>query len=90
LIDEFRSGLKTLMRGRLLFEEPMSLHTSLGTGGPADCFAIPADLDDLRRLVVFLDEKAVPYLLAGGGFNLLVRDGGFRGVVISLEKFRHV
>ncbi len=64
----------------------MSLHTSLRTGGPADCFAVPEDLDDLRRLVVFLGEKGVTCLVTGGGSNLLVRDGGFRGVVISLSE----
>jgi UDP-N-acetylmuramate dehydrogenase len=86
LIDEFRSRLKTLLRGTLLFDEPMSLHTSLRTGGPADCFAIPKDIEDLRKLVTLLGEEAVPSLVTGGGFNLLVRDGGFRGVVISLEE----
>jgi UDP-N-acetylmuramate dehydrogenase len=86
LTDEFRLQLKTLLRGKVLFDEPMALHTSLRTGGPADCFAIPADTNDLRHLVSFLSGKMVPYLVVGGGCNLLVRDGGFRGVAISLEE----
>jgi UDP-N-acetylmuramate dehydrogenase len=86
LTEDFRLQLKALLRGKVLFDEPMALHTSLRTGGPADCFAIPADTDDLRHLVSFLSEKMVPYLVVGGGFNLLVRDGGFRGVAISLEE----
>jgi UDP-N-acetylmuramate dehydrogenase len=90
LTEEFRSGLKSLLRGELLFDEPMSLHTSLRTGGPADCFAIPEDIEDLRRLVAFLGKEGVPYLPTGGGFNLLVRDGGFRGVVISLEELNRL
>jgi UDP-N-acetylmuramate dehydrogenase len=73
------------MRGTLLFDEPMALHTALKVGGPADYFAVPADLAELQRLVTVLVASDIPYLLIGGGYNLLVRDGGFRGVVISLE-----
>ena len=86
MIDELRNRIRSELRGRVLFDEPMALHTSLKVGGPADCYAIPADLDDLRILVTFLVERKVPYLPVGGGFNLLVRDGGFRGVTISLEE----
>ncbi len=74
------------MRGKALFDEPMALHTSLKVGGPADCFAIPADMEDLQHLVTFLSDRDVPYMVVGGGYNLLVRDGGFRGVTISLEE----
>ena len=90
MTDEFRLQLKTLLRGKVRFEEPMALHTSLRTGGPADCFAIPADMDDLRCLVSFLSAKTVPHLVVGGGCNLLVRDGGFRGVAISLEELTRI
>lgn len=84
--DEIRSRIMSELRGKALFDEPMALHTSLKVGGPTDCYAIPADLDDLRYLVEFLTERKIPYLPVGGGFNLLVRDGGFRGVTISLEE----
>lgn len=72
-------------RGTLLRNEPMSRHTSLKVGGPADLYAIPADLDDLKLLVKQLDQAGLPSLVIGGGYNLLVRDGGIRGAVISLE-----
>ncbi len=90
MTDEFRSRLKNILRGKLLFNEPMSVHTSLGTGGPADCLAIPADMGDLRRLMSFLADEGVTYLVTGGGFNLLVRDGGVRGGVVSLKEFRRL
>jgi UDP-N-acetylmuramate dehydrogenase len=73
------------MRGKVLFNEPMTHHTALKVGGPADCFTVPADLAEVQRLVTLLAADDVPYLVIGGGYNLLVRDGGFRGVVISLE-----
>ncbi len=87
-----RKGLADLMRervrGELLIDEPLSLHTSLKVGGPADLFVAPADLADLRELLRLLAEHGVPHLVIGGGYNLLVRDGGFRGVAISLRHLR--
>jgi UDP-N-acetylmuramate dehydrogenase len=65
----------------------MAHHTSLKVGGPADFFVTPADRDDLAALLALLAETGTPYLVVGGGYNLLVRDGGIRGVVISLAHF---
>ena len=53
-------------------------------------FAIPADLDDLRLLMGFIASAEVPCLVIGGGYNLLVRDGGIRGVAISLRNLRRL
>lgn len=78
------------IRGRLLFNEPMSLHTSLKVGGPADIFAIPDDGEDLKSLVKQLSTAKVPWMAVGRGYNLLVQDGGIRGAVISLEKFSRI
>lgn len=71
-------------RGTLLRNEPMSRHTSLKVGGPADIFAVPQDLDDLLFLVAWLDSNQISRMVIGGGYNLLVRDSGIRGAVISL------
>jgi len=68
----------------------MHLHTSLKVGGPADLFAIPEDADDLRQLLAWLDEQSMPWLPIGRGYNLLVRDKGIRGAVISLERFNRI
>ena len=72
-------------RGALLCNEPMSKHTSWRVGGPADEFFVPADREDL---IVFLRELSpdIPITWAGLGSNLLVRDGGIRGVVIGTHK----
>ena len=74
------------VRGGVLWDEPMSRHTSLKVGGPADLFLEPADLDDLKRAVGAIREGGIPFLVVGSGFNLLVRDGGIRGCVISLKR----
>ena len=84
------SGLASLLRerlrGQVLESEPLARHTSLKVGGAADLFAVPADSGDLQALLSILSEREIPHLVIGGGYNLLVRDGGFRGVVISLAE----
>lgn len=70
-----------MLRGELRRNEPLAGYTSWRVGGPADIYFRPADLADLAAFLEQL-EPAVPLLWLGLGSNLLVRDGGFRGVVI--------
>jgi UDP-N-acetylmuramate dehydrogenase len=70
------------LRGELLYREPMARHTSWRVGGPADCYYRPADIDDLAGFLQQLP-SAEPLTWIGLGSNLLVRDGGIRGTVIS-------
>jgi len=62
--------------------EPMSRHTSWHVGGPAQMYFTPRDRQDLARFLAALP-RAVPVLWLGLGSNLLVRDGGLRGVAIE-------
>ena len=73
------------VQGELLRDEPMSRHTSLRVGGPADLYFVPASLEDLQLFLQQLDE-ATPIFWFGIGTNLLVRDGGLRGVVVAAMK----
>ena len=65
-------------------DEPLARHTSMRSGGPADVYAEPASEADLAAVVKYCGEHAVKFFVLGRGSNLLVRDGGFRGVVICL------
>jgi UDP-N-acetylmuramate dehydrogenase len=67
---------------RVLRDVPMSKHTSWHVGGPADFFFIPRDVSDLTSFVRQLAPE-LPLLWIGLGSNLLVRDGGVRGAVVS-------
>lgn len=78
------------IRGLLRQNEPMCTHTSLKVGGPADLYAIPEDEEDLRNLLGWLVQRNIPWLPVGRGYNLLVRDKGIRGAVISLERFDRI
>ncbi|HNP36551.1 MAG TPA: UDP-N-acetylmuramate dehydrogenase [Woeseiaceae bacterium] len=73
------------VQGELRRDEPMSRHTSLRVGGPADWYFVPASVADLQMFLAALDDD-VPVFWFGIGSNLLVRDGGIRGVVIAAGK----
>ena len=73
------------IRGELRENEPMSRHTSWRVGGSADLFFVPASVEDLSQFLCELDIDT-PIFWHGVGSNLLVRDGGIRGVVISASK----
>jgi UDP-N-acetylmuramate dehydrogenase len=73
---------KQSIKGKLMFDEPMSKHTSWRLGGPADRYYVPSDLQDLQDYLAELSTE-LDILWVGLGSNLLVRDGGFRGQVIA-------
>ena len=77
------------VRGEVHLHEPMVRHTSMKIGGPADALVVPRDLEDLRRLVLGAKREGVPLFLLGGT-NLIVRDGGIRGIVVKLNRLQKV
>ncbi len=74
------------VKGRLTPNAPLHKYSWFRTGGPADMLFEPADSDDLAEFLSELNE-ATPVTVIGVGSNLLVRDGGVRGVVIRLGRF---
>lgn len=72
-------------RGHLTPDRPLADLTWLRVGGPADMLFQPADPDDLAMFLMQLDPK-IPTFVMGVGSNLIVRDGGIRGVVIRLGR----
>src|SRR5499433_4266486 len=73
------------IRGEVRFKEPLSFHTSLRIGGPADVFVVPQDVEDIRLALSFAEREQLAVEVIGGGNNLLVRDRGLRGVVLKIE-----
>ncbi len=70
----------------ILRDEPMTRHTTLRVGGGADLYVEPASEADLEAVLAFCRHQGQPFFVLGRGSNLLVRDGGFRGVVICLAR----
>jgi len=69
---------------RVLVDEPMSRHTTFRIGGPADVLFLPASAEELITALRAARELGAPCFVMGNGSNLLVRDGGVRGLVIEL------
>jgi UDP-N-acetylmuramate dehydrogenase len=75
------------LKGTVRFNAPLKDYTSFHIGGPADVLVQPADVADVMRLVIQVRKQALPMFVLGGT-NVLIRDKGIRGVVISLKKLR--
>lgn len=66
------------------FDEPMSAHTVFGVGGPADAFIEVDGVMELKKVMGFAVERRVACTFIGAGSNVLVKDGGIRGIVLRL------
>jgi UDP-N-acetylmuramate dehydrogenase len=76
--------------GELRWDEPMARHTTLRIGGPVDAWVAPGSLAALMRVRAACHARGVTSRAFGSGSNLLVRDGGLRGVAISLKALTEV
>ena len=65
-------------------DEPLAKHTTLRVGGPANVYVEPASEPDLAAVLAFCHERGWQFFVLGRGSNLLVKDGGFSGVVVCL------
>lgn len=74
------------MRGKILENEPLARHTTWRIGGPARYVVLPAGVDDVEKSLQFARELGLPWMVLGLGSNVLVKDGGFPGIVLKLGK----
>lgn len=80
--------LPTLLQpvgGRKRFNQPLHRYSSFRIGGPADVLVLVEDLENLKALQAIALEHEIPLFILGGGSNLLIRDGGIRGIVIAMR-----
>ena len=83
--NTYRKIQNLLLNGKLSFNFNLASHTWLKTGGNADIFFIPEDVNDLRRFLKSIKNN-LPFYILGAGSNTLFRDSGFDGAVIKLSK----
>jgi UDP-N-acetylmuramate--alanine ligase len=79
--SELIAALEKIAHVRL--DEPLSRHTTFGVGGPADVYVVADNADQLAEIVIACREHQAPVFVLGSGSNILVGDGGVRGVVID-------
>ena len=85
-MDRLKELLTIIDKDRLYINELMKKHTTFRVGGPADFYAVPTSIEELRNLVDYCKRTDFPYYVIGNGSNLLVGDRGFRGLIIQVAK----
>jgi UDP-N-acetylmuramate dehydrogenase len=89
--EKIKNDLNSLGISDILIDEPMNKHTTFKVGGPADIFVVPKNLEQLILLIEYIKKNQYPCFVLGNGSNLIVKDGGIRGVVINiLDNFNHI
>ncbi|MGE8203455.1 UDP-N-acetylmuramate dehydrogenase [Heyndrickxia sp. NPDC080065] len=71
-------------------DEILKNHTYTKLGGKADIFITPSTYEEVQSIVKFARQENVPFTLLGNGSNLIVKDGGIRGIVILLKNFNQI
>ncbi|MFU2163271.1 UDP-N-acetylmuramate dehydrogenase [Streptococcus pluranimalium] len=68
--------------------EPLKNYTYTKVGGPADYLAFPRNRFELKRLVTLANKHDIPWIVLGNASNVIVRDGGIRGMVIMIDRLK--
>ncbi len=84
LTDRDRAALVEIFAGRATFDEPLAAYTSWKIGGPADAFVVAHREVELEALMRWCFKRKIPWMAIGSGSNMLIGDGGLRGVAIRL------
>lgn len=86
-IDVLAEELKEIIseESKILKNEPMKNQTSFKIGGPADIFVKARKQEDILKVINFSKSQKIPLTIVGNGSDLLVRDGGIRGIVLKID-----
>ncbi|WP_303970525.1 UDP-N-acetylmuramate dehydrogenase [Sporosarcina ureae] len=86
----FEELQKKIQSGWLLLDEPLNKYTKTRLGGKADVVAAPGTIEEVQAVVSYAYDHNIPILLLGNGSNMVVRDGGVRGIVMYMANFNHI
>ncbi len=74
------------LAGRVLYQEPLSQHTTFRIGGPVDYYVMPEGIEELKKVITLCRQYQVPFRIMGNGSNLLCADDGVEGVIIDMVR----
>lgn len=77
-------------KAKILKNESLSKYTFTKTGGPADLLAFPKSIDEVQKLLQFATSEHLPITVLGNASNLIIKDGGIRGLVIMLTDMNNI
>ncbi|HIX01338.1 MAG TPA: UDP-N-acetylmuramate dehydrogenase [Candidatus Ligilactobacillus excrementigallinarum] len=81
---------KELAGIEVYFNEPLSNYTNTCTGGPADLLVLPTSVAEVKQVINWVNQKQIPLTVLGNSSNLIVKDGGIRGVVMILTNLNRI
>ncbi|MDR1521578.1 MAG: UDP-N-acetylmuramate dehydrogenase [Streptococcaceae bacterium] len=75
---------------KLLIDKPLKNFTFTKVGGKVDILAFPKTFAEVKKIIVYANEKNISWIVLGNASNLIIRDGGIRGIVILLSEMRQI
>ncbi|MCJ1668765.1 UDP-N-acetylmuramate dehydrogenase [Staphylococcus sp. NRL 19/737] len=89
--DDILQDLKSIIPEDIIkVDEPLKRYTYTETGGNADFYLSPIKNEQVQTIVRYAQEKEIPVTYLGNGSNIIIREGGIRGIVISLLSLNHI
>ena len=91
MINKIATELQDLSHSLLVkTNEPLNKYTYTKTGGPADVFTVPQTIEEAQIVVTYAYKNDIPLMVLGNGSNLIIRDGGIRGIVLYLMNLTEI
>lgn len=88
--DLYHKLISILPKKDVLVDEYLKAHTYTRLGGKADFFVTPETYEQVQQVVKLANKEQVPFTLLGNGSNLIVKDGGIRGIVMNLHQLNQI
>ena len=83
--NDILRGLESILPKDIIkVDEPLKRYTYTETGGKADFYLSPTKNEEVQAIVKFAHENSIPVTYLGNGSNIIIREGGIRGIVLSL------
>ncbi|MCG7410255.1 UDP-N-acetylmuramate dehydrogenase [Paenibacillus sp. ACRRX] len=90
LLERYRQLRELISESSVKFDEMLKQHTYTRMGGRADLYVTPAHYEELQLVLSFAQTHQLPLTILGFGSNLIVKDGGIRGIVVNLNHFNAI
>ncbi|WP_173915692.1 UDP-N-acetylmuramate dehydrogenase [Halobacillus sp. Marseille-Q1614] len=82
--------LELVKKENVKVDEMLKNHLYTKLGGKADFFITPTTFEEIQNVVKFSNDENIPFTLLGNGSNLIIKDGGIRGIVINLKELNNI
>ena len=83
--ERIENSKLTISKEKILFDEPMKKHSTFKIGGPAECLIKIENIQELKEILKWANENSIKITVIGNGSNLLVLDGGIKGITLMMK-----